>query len=163
MPMANAPTPGQRWMANSLPLGHRKLENPPLYPGGDPRRFTWYFHYINWTKIRTYIYIYIQLKSQFSSNKKILSQSLLIFGQRCVGNRVTIATAWVPGDQKVHKMMCNRLTIKVTKFQQSTTNRFWTVAKHCLGVLGEDKIFPPPYKIRLRLYRRVKQSIAESL
>ena len=32
--MANAPTPGQRWMANALPLGHRKLANPPPYPGG---------------------------------------------------------------------------------------------------------------------------------
>ena len=32
--MANAPTPGQRRMANALPLGHRKLVNPPPYPGG---------------------------------------------------------------------------------------------------------------------------------
>ena len=43
--MANAPTPGQRWMANALPLWHRKLVNLPPYPGGDPRGFTWYFHY----------------------------------------------------------------------------------------------------------------------
>ena len=34
--MANAPTSGQRWMANALPLGHRKLVNPPPYPGGGP-------------------------------------------------------------------------------------------------------------------------------
>ena len=34
MSMANAPTPGQRRMANTLPLGHRKLVNPPPYPGG---------------------------------------------------------------------------------------------------------------------------------
>ena len=34
MSMANAPTPGQRWMANALPLGHRKLANPPPYPRG---------------------------------------------------------------------------------------------------------------------------------
>ena len=45
MSMANAPTPGKRWMANALPLEHRKLANPPPYPGGDPRGFTWYFHY----------------------------------------------------------------------------------------------------------------------
>ena len=29
-----------------------------------------------------------------------------------------------PGDQNVFEMMCNRLTIKVTKFQQSSANRF---------------------------------------
>ena len=51
--------------------------------------------------------------------------------------------------------MCDRLTVKVTKFQESSTNRFWTVAKHCLG--GGGKFLPPPYKIRLRLYRRMKQ------
>ena len=34
MSMANAPTPWQRRMANTLPLGHRKLVNPPPYPGG---------------------------------------------------------------------------------------------------------------------------------
>ena len=40
MSMANAPTPGQRWMANALPLGHRKFVNRPPYPGGDPLGFT---------------------------------------------------------------------------------------------------------------------------
>ena len=40
MSIANAPTPGQRRMANALPLGHRKLANPPPYPGGDRRGFT---------------------------------------------------------------------------------------------------------------------------
>ena len=44
-----------------------------------------------------------------------------------------MATALVPGDQKAYQMMCNRLTIKVTKLQQSNTNRFRTVAKNCLG------------------------------
>ena len=30
---------------------------------------------------------------------------------------------YVPGDQKVYQMMCNMLTIKVTKFQQSSANQ----------------------------------------
>ena len=34
MSMANAPTPGQRSMANALSLGHREVVNPPPYPGG---------------------------------------------------------------------------------------------------------------------------------
>ena len=33
MLISNAPTPGQRWMANALSLGHGKLVNPPPYPG----------------------------------------------------------------------------------------------------------------------------------
>ena len=49
-----------------------------------------------------------------------------------------------PGDQKVHQMMCNRLTIKVTKFQQSRTNHFLTVAKKPPG-----RANLPPYKIGL--------------
>ena len=43
-------------------------------------------------------------------------------------------------------MMCNRLTIKVTKFQHSSANRFWTVAKNFLG--GGQ--ICPPYKLGLK-------------
>ena len=43
-----------------------------------------------------------------------------------------MATALVPGDQNVYQM-CNRLTIKATKFQLSSANCFWAVAKNCLG------------------------------
>ena len=31
-----------------------------------------------------------------------------------VRNRVTMATAQAPGDQKVYQMICDRLTVKVT-------------------------------------------------
>ena len=33
-------------------------------------------------------------------------------------------TAYVPGDQKVYQMMCNALTIKITKFRQFSDNHF---------------------------------------
>ena len=51
--------------------------------------------------------------------------------------------------------MCNRLTIKVTKFQQSTTNRFSTVAKHCLGVcvcvcVGGGQNLPSPIQNKVK-------------
>ena len=35
-----------------------------------------------------------------------------------------MATALVSGDQNVYQMMCNRLTVKAIKFQQSSTNSF---------------------------------------
>ena len=44
--------------------------------------------------------------------------------------------------------MCNRYTIKFTKFQQSNTNRFWTVAKNCLG----SKFAPPPPNKSIKSY-----------
>ena len=75
-----------------------------------------------------------------------LQKFLVVFSQTPVRNRVTMATAYVPGDQKVYQMMCNRLTIKVTKFQQSSANRFWAVAKNCLGA---NLPLPPPYKLGL--------------
>ena len=37
-------------------------------------------------------------------------------------------------------MMCNRIIIKATKFEQSSANRFRTVAKNCLGA----NCPPPP-------------------
>ena len=51
-------------------------------------------------------------------------------------NWVTMATDYAPGDQKVYQMMCNRLTVKITKFQQSSLNRFWAVL---LGGGGRGK------------------------
>ena len=45
-------------------------------------------------------------------------------------------------------MMCNRLTIKVTKFQQSNANRFRAVAKNYLG--GGEQICLP-YKLGLTI------------
>ena len=57
-----------------------------------------------------------------------------------------MATAQVSGDQKVYQMMCNRLRIKATKFQQSSANRFWAVAKQLPG----GQICPlPPYRLGL--------------
>ena len=45
--------------------------------------------------------------------------------------------------------MCNRLTIKATKFQQSSANRFWAVAKKLPR--EENSPPPPPYKLGLRI------------
>ena len=43
--------------------------------------------------------------------------------------------------------MCNRLTIKATKFQQSSANRFELQQKNCLGGKFAP---PPPYKLGLK-------------
>ena len=55
--------------------------------------------------------------------------------------------------------MCNRLTIKVTKFQQSTANHFLTVAKKTAW--GAN--LPPPYKLGLMtLFQLHKQDHKEN-
>ena len=56
-----------------------------------------------------------------------------------------MAKAQVPGDHKVYQMICNRLIIKATKFQQSSANCFWAVAKNSRG-RGK---FAPQYKLGL--------------
>ena len=60
----------------------------------------------------------------FLETRKIRFRFWSFFSPTPVKNRVTMATAQVPGDQKVYQMMCNRLAIKATKFQQSSANRF---------------------------------------
>ena len=52
--------------------------------------------------------------------------------------------------------MCNRLTIKATKFQQSSANHFRAVAKNCLGAN-----LPPPPSHKLGLNTNVKPLINE--
>ena len=60
----------------------------------------------------------------FQQTLKIRLRFWSFFSQTPVKNQVTMATAKVPGDQKVYQMMCDRLTIKATKFQQSSADRF---------------------------------------
>ena len=50
--------------------------------------------------------------------RKIRLRFWSIFSQTRVKNQVTMATAYVPGDQKVYQMMCNRLTIITGAFAQ---------------------------------------------
>ena len=60
----------------------------------------------------------------FLQTRKIRLRFWSFISETPVTNQVTMATAWVLGDQKVYQMMYNRLTIKATKFQQSSANRF---------------------------------------
>ena len=67
-----------------------------------------------------------KLKSVALKIIKNFDSNLVISSQTRVKNRVTMATAYVPSDQEAYQMMCSnsRLTIKVTKFQQSSANHF---------------------------------------
>ena len=56
--------------------------------------------------------------------RKIRLRFWSFFSQTRVKNLVTMATAQVPGDQKVYQMICNRLTTTATAFQQSSANPF---------------------------------------
>ena len=87
--------------------------------------------------------------------RKIRLRFWLIFCQTPVKNRVTMATTYAPGDQKVYQMMCHRLTIKVTKFQQSSANHFLVVAKTCLGQIPPP---PPPLQYKLGFKKMGKMS-----
>ena len=59
----------------------------------------------------------------FNKSEK-LDLILVVFSQTHVNNQVNMVTASIPGDQNAYEMIGNRLTIKATKVQQSSANRF---------------------------------------